>query len=900
MTRPTPSAGWNFQPPCAVEPENRAGHVRACSDFAAGLLERFPDWRSGLDQGGPPDRAGLAEAVRRHGLERGLRRFRNREMLGIIWRDLCGLAPLSRTFTDLVTLAETSPDCALGEHYRSLQDKHGTPRGPDGEALEMFVIGLGKFGGGELNLSSDIDIMFCYPVAGECDGPRGLSNERFFTRLARAVIASLSEITEDGFCFRVDTRLRPFGNAGPLVSTLAALEQYYQREGRDWERYALVKARPVAGDRLSAKRFIDDVRPFVYRRYIDYSAVESLQEMHASVQEDARRKDRLDDIKRGPGGIREIEFLAQCFQILRGGREPGLQTPRLDRALEEIGKLGLLEKALIESLREDYAFLRFVENRIQALRDQQTHRVPAGNDRERIAEAMGFAAAADLDRKLDSVRKRISKRFHDIFPARSSRSQAGEWQERWRQAQNAEQTGSNDPLDHFGRRLQRIALSQRADQRLNRLMPALLEQMAQRSLSTEAANRVFDLVLAICRRSAYLVLLEQHEKALARMLDLFSSSGRIAEQVIRFPALLDELIDPALGAQIPGQGELTASVERILGTGQDTEAQLNALNYLKLATELRIAVGQLQKNLDATRAQRALADLAAAILHGVLMLAGSEIEHRHGVFESSGDETDRGSSGLAVIGYGSLGAAELSYGSDLDIVFLFAASRPESNGKRPLAPEHYYARLAQRLLSFLTVMTPSGKLYEVDTRLRPNGQAGSLVSSMKAFRDYQSNEAWTWEFQALTRARFLAGSPALGARFEQVRTDVLCRKRDAGQLAREMRDMRRRIADNRGDEREDEKHRAGGLIDIEFIAQLGILARAHANPSIVEATETTDQLNELLGIGWLSQDELDVLVSTMHRLRESRMMRSLVKGAMDPHFETGAVSRIFEKKFENP
>jgi len=899
MTQPTPSAGWNIQPPCTVEPENRAGHVRACSDFAAGLLDRFPDWQAGLDGGGPPDRSELGEAVRQHGLDRGLRRFRNREMLGIVWRDLCGLAPLSRTFTDLITLAETCLDRALTDHYQLLQEKHGTPRGPNGEALEMFVIGLGKFGGGELNLSSDIDIMFCYPVSGECDGHRGLSNERFFTRQARAVIASLSEMTEDGFCFRVDTRLRPFGNAGPLVSTLSALEQYYQREGRDWERYALIKARPVAGDRPTAERFINEVRPFVYRRYIDYSSVEALREMHASVQEDARRKDRLDDIKRGPGGIREIEFLAQCFQILRGGREPGLQTPRLDRALVEIGKLGLLDEALITGLREDYAFLRFVENRIQALRDQQTHRVPAGKDRERIAHAMGLAETAELDRRLETVRNRVSKRFHAIFPAQGQRRTDGEWVERWRQARNGKNSDSNDPLGQFTRRLERIALSQRADQRLNRLMPILLQQMKQQGLSTAASNRVFDLVLAVCRRSAYLVLLEQHDKALARMLNLFSSSGRIADQVIRFPALLDELIDPALGAQIPGRKELAASIERILGRGQDTESQLNALNYLKLATELRIAVGQLQKNLDATRAQRALADLAAATLQGVLTLAGAEIERRHGVFESPVDKTGHGSSGMAVIGYGSLGAGELSYRSDLDIVFLFEAERSESTGKRPLTPEHYFARLAQRMLSFLTVMTPSGKLYEVDTRLRPNGRAGSLVSSMKAFRDYQSKEAWTWEFQALTRARFLAGSPSLGVRFEQVRKDVLCRKRDERILADEMRDMRHRIATNRVEEKKDEKHRAGGLIDIEFIAQLGILSCAHASASIVEATETTAQLKELQRIGWLSQDELDVLLSAMLQLREIRMKRSLLNRVPEPGIESEGVSRIFEKKFDN-
>ena len=388
MAKRSDPSGWNTLPPGPVESGNRLSHVRRCSDFAAGLLDRFPAWAEGAESHSPPAMEGLMAAVREHGLEAGLRRFRNREMLGIVWRDLCGLASLGNTFRDLTALAETCLQAALDAHESRLVEQHGTPRGPHGEPLRLFVIGLGKFGGGELNLSSDIDVMFCCARTGECDGRRALSSDQFFIRQARAVIASLSEITDEGFCFRVDTRLRPFGNAGPLVSSLAALEQYYQREGRDWERYALIKARPVAGDRHAGNRFIEDVRPFVYRRYIDYSAIEALQEMHANVQQDARRKDRLDDIKRGPGGIREIEFLAQSFQILRGGREPALQTPSLDGALTAIERLGLLSPEATGEIRNDYAYLRLLENRIQALRDQQTHRLPTGEDRSRVARAM--------------------------------------------------------------------------------------------------------------------------------------------------------------------------------------------------------------------------------------------------------------------------------------------------------------------------------------------------------------------------------------------------------------------------------------------------------------------------------------------------------------------------------
>ncbi|MFC1689211.1 bifunctional [glutamate--ammonia ligase]-adenylyl-L-tyrosine phosphorylase/[glutamate--ammonia-ligase] adenylyltransferase, partial [Pseudomonadota bacterium] len=732
---------------------------------------------------------------------------------------------------------------------------------------------------------------------GQCDGRRRMANDQFFTRLARAVIASLSERTGDGFCFRVDTRLRPFGNAGPLTSSIASLEQYYQREGRDWERYALIKARPVAGDLEAGADFISDIRPFVYRRYIDYSSVEALQEMHSNVQDDARRKDRLDDIKRGPGGIREIEFLAQCFQILRGGREPSLQTPSLDGALREIERLGLLETNIASEIRHDYTYLRLLENRIQALGDQQTHRVPQGNDRERIALAMYEKNVKSLEKSLARTRERVSSRFENIFPARPERHSEQKWAEMWRGLaginQEIEETpaeSDHQPLNVFVRRLGRVALSQRAHLRLDRFMPGLLERLDRQSLGDEALNRVFDLVLAVCRRSAYLVLLEQNPKALDRMLELFKRSEWVAAKVIRFPALLDELIDPALGRQIPDQDRLSQSIRRILDTNQGTEAVLDSLNYLKLATELRVAVGQLHGNLAAEEAQRTLTELATALLEGVLDTASREITARHGSFEQKNH--------LAIIGYGSLGAFELGYGSDLDIVFLFASADDLSNGPRPLPPERYFARLAQRVLSFLTVMTPSGRLYDVDTRLRPNGRAGSLVSSIEAFRDYQVKEAWTWELQALTRARFVAGSRDLEAQFVRIRQDVLCRERSEKSLALDLLEMRQKM-NAEHDLPDSPKHRAGGLIDIEFIAQLGVLSTARLYPRVLQTTGTLPQLHELSAIGWMTADEETTLRDTAHALRQQRMMTSLVQLEEPVSEDTRAAAKIFVRKMED-
>jgi glutamate-ammonia-ligase adenylyltransferase len=914
-----PSTGsanyWNILPPVTVPQEKRLEHVRACSDFAAGLLDRFPDWLESTERPSPPDSAELAAQNREHGLDAGLRRFRNREMLRIVWRDLCGLATLGDTFACLTSLAEICLQAAMEGHRQRLEEQYGVPRGADGSPQRLFVIGLGKFGGAELNLSSDIDVIFCFPQSGSCDGTRSLSNDQFFTRQARAVIASLADINEDGFCFRVDTRLRPFGDSGPLTSSLAAMEGYYQREGRDWERYALIKARAVAGDREAGALLIENLRPFVYRRYIDYGAVEALQDMHANVREDAKRKDRLDDIKRGPGGIREIEFLVQCFQILRGGREPALQTPSLDQALAEIQSLGLLDETVVSEIRHDYTFLRLLENRIQALRDQQTHRVPGGEDRQRIAQAMYEPGVASLEASLQRTRKRVSERFQGIFPSQPEPTPGHRWSELWRQLRASRQdieehpdSCDNNPLAEFVRRLERVALSQRAHQRLDRFMPELLDRLDREAYGDDALNRIFDLVLAVCRRSAYLVLLVQHPKALDRMLELFDRSDWIADKVIRFPALLDELIDPSLGRYIPGADDLQRSVKRVLEAAQGTEAQLESLNYLKLATSLRIAVGQLQDSLEGEQARAALSDLAAALVSGVLELAAREIESRHGRFPViSPDDpihtlpAEHRNGGLAVIGYGSFGAGELGYDSDLDIVFLFEPRAEHSDGARPLPPERYYARLAQRVLSFLTVMTPSGRLYEVDTRLRPNGRAGSLVSSINAFREYQLNQAWTWELQALTRARYVAGSPSIAAQFNRIRQEVLCRGREQPTLAAELLEMRRRMnqeheADAHLDVAQSPKHQPGGLIDIEFIAQLGVLSCARLYPRVIQATGTLAQLGELEAVGWLGRPEYEVLADCMRQLRRSRMMSVLLPGSRTPQIDTRAAADLFVER----
>ena len=857
---------------------SQQNHVLEYSPFLNQLVSRHPDWFEDLQSTGrldhtvPPDAEQLGACIAVNGLDAALRQFRNKEMMRLIWRDLNQLAPVDEILQDLSTLAGVCLQAAVSHHTRVLEEKHGIPRNTQGEAQKLIVIGLGKLGGCELNLSSDVDIIFCYPDRGECDGRRGLSNEQFFTRLSRGVIRSLSEITADGFCFRVDTRLRPFGDSGPLVSSFAALEQYYQREGRDWERYALIKARPVAGDIASGELLLSILKPFVYRRYIDFGAIEALREMHANVREDALRKDRMDDIKRGPGGIREIEFLVQTFQLLRGGREPGLQTPSIFKAANHLQKLELLPADTVSELLTAYRFLRRAENRIQALHDQQTHRVPVGEDGLRVSQAMGFEDMPGFQAALEKTRKKVQALFERSLP------QAGEpddktkpwvayWQRLRHNAQDEDQENANwKPLSDFIKRLSRLSLSQRASRRLDQFMPLLLERFDKLAPDDAIVNRVLDLVSSICRRSAYLSLLVQNPDASGRMLELFSASKRVAEAVTRYPALLDELIDPSLGAYPPTRKDIQAGTQRILDSGNDTETTLQDLNYFKQMIGLRVAVAMMKSTMSAFEASTALSQLAECLVGAVLFLSRSEMVSRHG--QLPGPE-------LAVIAYGSMGACALGFDSDLDLIFLFQPVVEKSDGARPLSAERYHTNVARRMLSLMSATTPSGRLYSIDARLRPNGRAGLLVSSVDAFSRYQREEAWVWELQALTRARAFAGDPQTIKQFSAIRNDVLTTARDKTVIKTEVLTMRERLRKEHGDTKP-LKHGRGGLLDIEFVVQMGLLLNASEYPEVISSAQVTPQLKALHDCGWLSTEAHRILDSAYAQLSHARLQADLV------------------------
>lgn len=874
---------WNQTCVDTVDPDEREDHVRYCSPFAARLIDRHPEWleqlqaAERLDEPSPPHPVRAREWVAAYGLDDGLRAFRNQEMLRIAWRDLCGLATLGEVLADLTGLATICLAHAVDKHHEALREKHGTPLDDSGAPQAPVVIGLGKLGGGELNFSSDIDIVFCFPAGGQCDGPKALSNQEYFARHARAVIATLGDVRASGICFRVDTRLRPFGQAGPIACSFPALEQYYQREGRDWERYALVKAWPVAGDLHAGECLIEALRPFVYRRYIDFGAIEALREMQALIRSETAREDLQDDIKRGPGGIREVEFLAQGFQLLRGGRERRLQTPRLFEALEAIADLALLPRAEVERLQDDYTWLRQVENRLQAMRDQQTCRLPGEGDLQRLRQGIGLHEAEAFDRRLSSVRRNVSRLFDETWagdtpatPADEDSNDLAYWRQRWADWRDDTQESESPAVDSLdaGMRsflagLSRRPSGERAARRLDRFMPMLLQRLGALDPDKQTVTRLLDLVQVITKRSAYLALLAENPGALDRMVELFSRSAWVAGSVARFPELLDELIDPELGQHIPDRDALQDAVSRKLEL-RDEESALAGLNYLKQAACLRLAVAWLENRMDEEALQLSLSTLAELMIDATMRLAWQELDRRHGTVPGAE---------VAVIGYGSLGARELAFGSDLDLVFLYRKGEGESDGKRPLAAERWFARLAQRMVGLLTALTPSGKLYDIDTRLRPNGQSGLLVSGIDAFESYQKEAAWTWEAQALTRARAVAGNEDLCAQFEDIRIECLCRERDRATLSRDLVDMRERIRKSHGSGSSEEdriKHGTGGLVDIGFIAQLGVLSTAAGDRRVARPTGASEQLECLLEVDWLDSEQHRLLRQHLRCLRRRR------------------------------
>ncbi len=823
--------------------------------------------------------AGLSQLAEEAEFRRELRALRRRESLRLIWRDVNGIDPVETTLAGTSVLAEICIEAALRFAERTLAVRHGVIRNEAGVVQRLVVLALGKLGGAELNFSSDVDLVLAYAQAGNSDGARSLDAEAWYVRVSQHMVGLLAERTPDGFVYRVDLRLRPFGQSGRIALSFAAMEQYYQREGRDWERYAWIKARPVAGDKTAGTQLLQTLRPFVFRRYLDYTAFAGLREMKTLIDAEVVRKDLRAHLKLGPGGIREIEFMVQLMQLIRGGREPALRVRGLLPALAACEQLGLIPTARARVLREAYRYLRRLENRVQMFADEQTHDLPEDAlIRERLGCSLGHAAWAELMAELDQHRSAVTVEFEALMaPARRSRKspQRQAWTVLW---QNMERDGIDaealldagfDPVEPVVEALQRLlgspvlrAASTRSRERLDRVLPALLASAAGSAAPTECLVRLLGLVHAIARRSAYLALLDEQPAALRRLTEVFAASALLAARVTAHPLLLDELFGEQAEQPQADRSTLEAEISRRLRAmpERDAELEIELVQEQRLAAQFRIGLAFLADRLDAEATARALADVAEVVLAEVLRGAERDLIAAHG--RMPGHEAE--GAGMALIGYGSLGALELGFGSDLDLVFVYdgAHAQHDSDGGKPLDGARYYARLAQRCVHLLTAQTRFGRLYDIDVRLRPDGGKGLLVTSLQAYASYQSERAWTWERQALVRARAVAGDVALGRRFAQARAAALTRDGDEDELRGDISRMRARWRaerDRSDAARLDLKQGRGALVDIEFLLQMLVLQHSAAHPQLLAHTNTRELIRLAAACGLLEPAQAEML-----------------------------------------
>ncbi len=835
-------------------------------------------------------------------LKRILRRYQQQQMLRIIWRDVCQKADVAEVCADISALADAALDTALQILHAQCVAKWGVPIGRrTGKEQNLVIIGMGKLGAYELNLSSDIDLMFAFPEGGDTENPNGesITNQQFFTRLGQSLIDVIDTVTSDGFVFRVDMRLRPYGSEGALVCSFDAMENYYQSQGRDWERYALIKGRIVAGDQQRGADLLELLRPFVYRRYLDFSAFEALRSMKMQINKQVRRKGLSEDIKLGQGGIREVEFIVQALQLVHGGRDKRLQEPSLYKAMIELEANDYLPAQTVAQLTSAYAFLRSLEHKLQGLANKQTQMlVKDPVERQRVALAMGFEDWDALIGKLDEHRQQVREHFSEVIRTEEEDQEVAdsqdevEWSALWRQEMSEsaakkilDDNGFEDSadttklIDEFRKDRTFRVLQGEGRLRFDRFMPVLLEAVAKVSTPSLAFRRVMTLIDAVSRRTAYLVLMLENRHALREVVQLCTASPFVTEYLSKYPVLLDELLDGI--DEPPGksvlQEELAQHLLRI--DPENFEEQMETLRYFKLSHTLQVAAAQITGRLTVMKVSDYLTFTAESVLEQVLALGWDFLVRKHGYPVNTKGE--HGEMDFVVLGFGKLGGIELSYASDLDLVFLHTGAMDEDTvvieGQRSINSREFYTRLAQRVIMMLGTYTVSGKLYEVDMRLRPSGESGLLVSSLEGFDSYEREEAWTWEHQALVRARAVAGSNALHQEFERLRANILSMVRDKDSLAKDVVSMRKRMRDEFGKRSASEreklsfiiKHSVGGIVDIEFMVQFLVLAHSTAHPSLLTYPDNVRILEAALQCELINEREFTLLTQAYLTLRSA-------------------------------
>ncbi|MCW8386758.1 bifunctional [glutamate--ammonia ligase]-adenylyl-L-tyrosine phosphorylase/[glutamate--ammonia-ligase] adenylyltransferase [Fluoribacter dumoffii] len=812
---------------------------------------------------------------------RALRQFRHRHFLRLLLLELAGIATTAQVMRTWSDCADALILHAIRYCQQSLSQRYGIPRDEEGNEVELLTLAMGKLGGRELNYSSDVDLIFAYTAVGETDGEERIDNQHYFSRLVQQLVQTLQNVTAEGFAFRVDLRLRPNGDSGPLVSSLAAMETYYQEQGRDWERYAMVKARIIAESADAVQPWFERlIVPFVYRRYVDFSVIESLRSMKAMIEREVQLNPRLDDIKRGKGGIREVEFVIQNFQLIRGGRLPQLQVQNALFALSVLKREKLLPHT--DALSQAYLFLRKLENALQSLNDQQTHSLPEDVTKQtQITLAMGYHSWEELLNKLHQYQRIVSYAFHSVLgkvkdyedEKRLLTNQlASLWQGHVETSMAvnlltslgfANASHCYQMIHSFRHSPRCRRLTQGARMRLDRFMVMLLAELTHVEKTDEVLLQVMHLLENIVGRSAYLALLTENPQVLTELLFWFAQSPFITSLLVNQPFLLEVLLDQGEEWRPQSVHQLQEQLGEKLAHHQDIELQEEILRQFKLTNWLMAARAELYGLSDAVRIGRFLSDVAQVIVSQLLLIASEQLQARY-------PEMEQTKSQFAIIAYGKLGSREMNYASDLDLVFLHSAQMSE---------EALITRLTQKILHMLTTRSQSGVLYTVDTRLRPSGAAGLLVSHVDAFVEYQKNQAWTWEHQALLKARILTGNTRIKHTFLQLKKSVLLSNRDKPTLLQEVLAMRTKM-----EQHQDRNPVSGGLLDLEFLVQYLILHSGES--SLARYTNTLSQLHHLFLAGILNKKQYSFLKKAYkkhHQLLHQSILRPGILSLLNLH-----------------
>ncbi|WP_150137238.1 bifunctional [glutamate--ammonia ligase]-adenylyl-L-tyrosine phosphorylase/[glutamate--ammonia-ligase] adenylyltransferase [Candidatus Enterovibrio altilux] len=820
----------------------------------------------------------LDNQLAENGLMRELRRFRRQEMVWLAWHDFNNTIALEDSLSHLSTLAEAIIMEAYGWLYCYCCKEWGTPLDINGNAQPMLILGMGKLGGGELNFSSDIDLIFTYPENGRTsDVRRSISNVQFFTRLGQRLIKALSQQTFDGFCYRVDMRLRPFGNSGPLVMSFAALKDYYQEQGRDWERYALIKARVMGNEQFHCYQSLYQMlRSFVFRRYIDFSVIQALRRMKEMIRSEVKRRGLTNNIKLGPGGIREVEFIVQSCQLIRGGRDPMLRQRGLFQTLHALRTLNLLPEQNLDTLEASYRYLRRVENILQAIGDKQTQTLPDNSiDQLRLAIVMDETSWTNLNKNIHTYMLDVHQVFDDIIgnnEETESQKNNAIYSKVWNAAQDTElvkkilqDMSTKHPVEkanallNFKEELAKRTLGPRGRKVFNRLMPEVLSHILRREDGFAVLERVLKLLVNIATRTTYLELFDEHRSTITQLVKLCSASPMVADQLAALPILLDELLNlQHLYNPTPLEqyhNELFEFLARI--PEEDMEQQMEITRQYKQIQLLRIAAADIAEILPVMKVSDHLTYLSEAIIEAVVNQAWYQMTEKYGQPLHLAERDGRG---FAVIGYGKLGGIELGYNSDLDVIFLHDCPNDVcTDGLKKIDGHQFYLRLAQRIVHLFSTHTTSGVLYKIDTRLRPSGVSGKLATTLESFQDYQNNEAWTWEHQALVRARMIYGDVALGKGFANVRKQVLTQARDRDSLRQEVANMRMKMHNHLSSKKKKKfhiKHDLYGITDIEFLTQYLVLANSRDEPELTRWSDNVRILEDMAQVGFIDTAQM--------------------------------------------